>query len=51
MILHQEGAPKTAEAAPNNAEHEEIRTLSWEIIDAQQAEIEELGRIKDDFGG
>lgn len=51
MIPHHEGALEMAEVAPGKAEHEEIRTLAREIVAAQQAEIEELGRIRDGLGG
>ena len=51
MIPHHEGALEMAEVAPDNAEHEEIRTLAREIVDAQRAEIEELRRIREDLGG
>ena len=50
MIPHHEGAIEMAEVALENAEHEEIRTLSREIIVAQRTEIEELRRIRDDLG-
>lgn len=51
MIPHHEGALEMAEVAPDNAEHEEIRTLAQEIVEAQEAEIEELGKIRDGLGG
>jgi uncharacterized protein (DUF305 family) len=51
MVPHHQGAVEMAEVALENAEHEEIRTLSQEIIDAQNAEIEELRAIKqEEFG-
>ncbi len=51
MVPHHEGAVEMAEVALENAEHEEIRTLAREIIDAQQAEIEEFGRMRGELGG
>lgn len=42
MIAHHEGAVGMAEAALTEAEHEEIRALAQEIIEAQQAEIEQM---------
>lgn len=51
MILHHEGALEMAGTAPSNAEHEEIRMLAQEIVEAQEAEIEELGQIRDGLGG
>ncbi len=51
MIPHHEGAVEMAEVGLKNAEHEEIKQLSEEIISAQQAEIEELKSIKqEEFG-
>ena len=46
MIPHHEGAVEMAEVASDNAEHGEIKTLAREIVDAQQAEIEELREIR-----
>lgn len=42
MIPHHQGAIHMAEMALANAEHEEIRTIAQAIIDAQQAEIEQM---------
>jgi YVTN family beta-propeller protein len=42
MISHHEGAIAMAEIALEQAEHEEIRTLSKVIIAAQTAEIEQM---------
>lgn len=51
MIPHHEGAVEMAEVGLENADHEEIKQLSEEIISAQQAEIEELKSIKqEEFG-
>lgn len=40
MIIHHQGAIDMANLALTNAEHEEIKTLSQEIITAQTKEIE-----------
>jgi uncharacterized protein (DUF305 family) len=51
MVPHHQGAIAMAEVALDNAEHEEIRELSRNIISSQQAEIEELKDIKkEEFG-
>ena len=51
MVPHHEGAVEMAEVALDSAEREEIRTLAQEIIDAQRAEIELFGEIREDLGG
>jgi len=51
MVLHHEGAVEMAEVALENAEHEEIRTLSEGIISTQEAEIQQLGRIREEEFG
>jgi uncharacterized protein (DUF305 family) len=51
MVPHHQGAMAMAEVALKNAEHEEIKELSRNIISSQQAEIEELKAIKkEEFG-
>jgi uncharacterized protein (DUF305 family) len=51
MVPHHQGAIDMAEVALKNAEHEEIKQLSRNIISSQQAEIEELKSIKkEEFG-
>ena len=51
MVPHHQGAVDMAEVALDNAEHEEIRELSRNIVSTQQSEIEELRSIKkDEFG-
>lgn len=42
MIVHHEGAVDMAEAALGSAKHEEIKTLSREIIKAQTKEINQM---------
>ncbi len=51
MVPHHQGAIEMANVALKNAEHEEIKELSRNIISSQQAEIEELKAIKkEEFG-
>ena len=51
MVPHHQGAIAMAEVALDNAEHQEIKELSRNIISSQQAEIEELKAIKkEEFG-
>jgi uncharacterized protein (DUF305 family) len=51
MVPHHQGAVEMAEVALENAQHQEIRTLSRDIISAQKAEIERLKAIKQrEFG-
>jgi len=51
MVPHHQGAIEMARVALKNAEHEEIKKLSRNIISTQQAEIEELKAIKkEEFG-
>jgi uncharacterized protein (DUF305 family) len=51
MVPHHQGAIAMAEVALKNAEHEEIKELSRNIVSTQQSEIEELKSIKkDEFG-
>jgi uncharacterized protein (DUF305 family) len=51
MVPHHQGAIAMAKVALKNAEHEEIKELSQNIISSQQAEIEELKAIKkEEFG-
>jgi uncharacterized protein (DUF305 family) len=51
MVPHHQGAIAMAEVALKNAEHEEIKQLSQNIISSQQAEIEELKAIKEEEYG
>jgi uncharacterized protein (DUF305 family) len=51
MVPHHQGAIEMAKVAQKNAEHEQIKELSRNIISTQQAEIEELKSIKkEEFG-
>jgi uncharacterized protein (DUF305 family) len=51
MVPHHQGAIAMAKVALKNAEHQEIRELSHNIISSQQTEIEELKSIKqEEFG-
>ncbi len=46
MVPHHQGAVEMAQVALKNAEHEEVKQLSEDIVTAQEAEIEELKAIK-----
>ena len=46
MVVHHQGAVEMARVALKNAKHEEIVTLSRNIISTQQAEIQKLKSIK-----
>jgi len=51
MVPHHQGAIAMAEVALQNAEHEEIKDLSRNIVSTQRTEIEELKSIKkEEFG-
>jgi uncharacterized protein (DUF305 family) len=51
MVPHHQGAIVMASVALENAEHEEIRELSRNIVSTQRAEIGELKAIKkEEFG-
>jgi uncharacterized protein (DUF305 family) len=51
MVPHHQGAIAMAEVALQNAEHEEIKELSRNIVSTQRTEIEELKSIKkEEFG-
>jgi uncharacterized protein (DUF305 family) len=51
MVSHHQGAIAMAEVALKNAQHEEIKDLSRNIVSTQRAEIEELKSIKkEEFG-
>ncbi len=42
MIVHHEGAVAMAELALKNAEHQELKDLAQDIIDAQEQEIAQM---------
>ena len=42
MIVHHQGAVEMAEAALQNAKHQEIKTMAQAIISAQTAEIAQM---------
>jgi uncharacterized protein (DUF305 family) len=46
MVPHHQGAIEMAQVALKNADHEEIKELSHNIISTQQAEIEQLKATK-----
>jgi uncharacterized protein (DUF305 family) len=51
MVPHHQGAIEMAKVALKNAEHQEIKDLSRNIVSTQQSEIEELKSIKkEEFG-
>jgi uncharacterized protein (DUF305 family) len=51
MVPHHQSAVEMAEVALDKAEHQEIRNLAEDIVTTQEAEIEELKRIKQrEFG-
>ncbi len=51
MVPHHQGAVEMAEVALENAEHEEVKQLSENIVSTQRSEIEELKEIKqEEFG-
>ncbi len=51
MVPHHEGAVEMAQVALKNAQHEEIKRLSRDIVGSQEAEIKALGEIRErEFG-
>jgi uncharacterized protein (DUF305 family) len=50
MVPHHRGAVEMAEVALENAEHREIRELAQDVVTAQEAEIEKLRAIKEEYG-
>lgn len=50
MIAHHEGAVEMAKLSAKNAKHQEIRTLSENIISAQEKEIIEMKQWQMDWG-
>ncbi len=51
MIVHHEGAVEMAEAALQNAKHEEIKTMARAIISAQTSEISQMKQWLGDWYG
>lgn len=51
MVPHHQGAVEMARVALKNAEHDEIKHLSGNIITTQKAEIKELESIKQEVFG
>ena len=50
MIAHHEGAVEMAKLSAKNAKHDEIKTLSENIISAQEKEINEMKQWQVDWG-
>jgi uncharacterized protein (DUF305 family) len=50
MIAHHEGAVEMAKLSAKNAKHNEIKTLSKNIISAQEKEISEMKQWQMDWG-
>ena len=50
MIEHHEGAIEMAERSAGQAKHAEIKELSREIIEAQEAEIERMRQWQQQWG-
>lgn len=50
MIAHHEGAVEMAKLSAKNAKHDEIKTLSTNIISAQEKEISEMKQWQMDWG-
>ncbi|HCR55783.1 TPA: hypothetical protein DIV49_02315 [Candidatus Saccharibacteria bacterium] len=50
MIAHHEGAVEMAKLSAKNAKHEEVKTLSNNIITAQEKEIAEMKQWQMDWG-
>ena len=48
-IPHHQMAIDTSEAALEHAEHQEIRDIAQDVIDAQQVEIDQLESIRDEL--
>ena len=51
MVPHHQGAVEMAQVALENAEHDEIKQLSRNIVSTQEAEIQELKAIKEEEFG
>jgi len=51
MMLHHQGAIAMAQAALQQAQHPELRAFAQGVIDAQQAEIEQMTRWRESWYG
>jgi uncharacterized protein (DUF305 family) len=49
MIPHHQGAIMMAEECLDTAEHEELRQMALQIIEAQEAEIEQLQQWREEW--
>lgn len=50
MIAHHEGAVEMAKLSENSAKHEEVKSLSNDIIAAQEKEISEMKQWQQEWG-
>lgn len=50
MIVHHQGAVDMANAARQNAQHDEIKRMADDIISAQTKEIEQMKKWQKDWG-
>ena len=50
MIVHHQGAIEMASLSPTRAKHDEIKTLSQDIITAQKKEISDMQQWQMDWG-
>jgi uncharacterized protein (DUF305 family) len=50
MVPHHEGAVQMSKDALTRAEHQEVKTLAQQIIDAQQKEIDQMKQWKSKLG-
>lgn len=50
MIVHHQGAIDMASLSPTRAKHDEIKTLSQDIITAQKKEISDMQQWQMDWG-
>ncbi|MDO8656892.1 MAG: DUF305 domain-containing protein [Nanoarchaeota archaeon] len=51
MIVHHQGAVQMAEAALQNAKHDELKSMSRDIISAQNREISQMKGWQDSWYG
>lgn len=51
MVPNHEGAIEMSRVALRESEHEELRAFSKDVIATQQAEVELMGRLREDLGG